>query len=161
MSNNLQGVLWALLATVLFATVAAMAKVAVVEYHVLQILFIRQVIVFISILPSLVQTFPGSLKTHHPIVHIMRLLGAFVALSTSIWAVAVLPLTTAITLAFAQVFFVALLALKFLNEAVGIHRIFSIIAGFAGVVVVMRPGVDGIVDLNALIPIFGALKSNF
>ena len=41
LSTNMQGILWALLATGLFAATAAMAKVAVTEYHVLQILFFR------------------------------------------------------------------------------------------------------------------------
>lgn len=156
MSNTLQGTLWALLATALFATVAAMAKVAVSEYHVLQILLIRQGIVFLSAVPSLLKTFPNSLKTQHPVLHALRLLGSFTALSTNIWAVAVLPLTTAVTLAFAQVFFAALLALKFLNEPVGVHRIAAIVVGFVGVVVVMRPGIDGLIDRNALIPVVGA-----
>ena len=34
LSDNVQGILWALLATGLFATVAAMAKLAVTEFHV-------------------------------------------------------------------------------------------------------------------------------
>ncbi|MCP4430816.1 MAG: DMT family transporter [Gammaproteobacteria bacterium] len=157
MSDNVKGILWALLATALFAIVAAMAKVAVNEYHVLQILFFRQVLVFLSCLPSIAKSFPGSLITQHPKIHASRLLGAFVALSCSIWAVAVLPLTTAITLGFAQVFFVALLALSFLNESIGKHRIIAVIAGFIGVVIIMRPGVEGIVDVYALIPILGAL----
>ena len=158
--ENVRGVLWALLATGVFATVAAMAKVAVTEFHVLQILFFRQVIVFLSSLPSIAKSFPNSLKTRHPGIHAMRLLGAFVALSASIWAVAVLPLTTAITLAFAQVFFVALLAAWFLDESVGLHRIGAVIAGFVGVVVVMRPGVDGLINLYALIPLAGALGAS-
>ncbi len=156
-SDNVKGILWALLATALFAIVAAMAKVAVNEYHVLQILFFRQVLVFLSCLPSIAKSFPGSLITQHPKIHASRLLGAFVALSCSIWAVAVLPLTTAITLGFAQVFFVALLALSFLNESIGKHRIIAVIAGFTGVVIIMRPGVEGMVDVYALIPILGAL----
>ncbi len=156
-SDNVKGILWALLATALFAIVAAMAKVAVNEYHVLQILFFRQVLVFLSCLPSIAKSFPGSLITQHPKIHASRLLGAFVALSCSIWAVAVLPLTTAITLGFAQVFFVALLALSFLNESIGKHRIIAVIAGFIGVVIIMRPGVEGMVDVYALIPILGAL----
>jgi drug/metabolite transporter (DMT)-like permease len=155
--DNIEGIFWALLATALFAIVAAMAKVAVNEYHVLQILFFRQIIVFLSCLPSIAKSFPGSLKTQHPKMHASRLIGAFVALSCSIWAVAVLPLTTAITLGFAQVFFVALLALGFLSEPVGKHRIAAVVAGFVGVVIVMRPGVEGIVDVQALIPILGAL----
>ena len=95
-----------------------MAKVAVKDYHVLQILFFRQIVVFLSSVPSIAQSFPKSLKTRHPLTHAFRLMGAFVALSCGIWAVAVLPLTTAITLGFAQVFFIALLALYFLNETV-------------------------------------------
>ena len=142
-SDNIQGILWALVATALFAIVAAMAKVAVTEYSVLQILFFRQIVVFLSSLPSIAKAFPQSLKTQYPLIHAARLIGAFVALSCSIWAVSVLSLTTAITLGFAQVFFVALLSLYILKEAVGVHRIAAIVVGFIGVVVVMRPGVDG------------------
>lgn len=159
--DNVKGVIWALLATGLFAAVAAMAKVAVTEYHVLQILFFRQIVVFLSSLPSIAKSFPQSLKTRHPGLHALRLAGAFVALSTSIWAVAVLPLTTAITLAFAQVFFVALLAMRFLGEPVGPHRIGAVIVGFVGVVAAMRPGVDGIFNAYALIPLVGALGAAF
>lgn len=134
-----------------------MAKAAVLEYHVLQILFFRQIFVFLSSLPSIAKSFPESLKTKHPRLHALRLTGAFVALSFSIWAVAVLPLTTAITLSFAQVFFVALIALKFLNESVGIHRIAAVLLGFIGVVIIMRPGVNGTIDWHTLIPIVGAI----
>lgn len=159
--DNIQGILWALLATGLFATVAAMAKFAVTEYHVLQILFFRQIVVFFSSLPSISADFPQSLKTKHPDLHGVRLLGAFVALSTSIWAVAILPLTTAITLSFAQVFFVALAAAWFLKEPVGVHRICAVIVGFIGVVVVMRPGVDGLFNLYTLVPLAGAFGAAF
>lgn len=48
-----------------------------------------------------------------------------------IWAVAVLPLTTAITLSVAQVFFVALLAVWVLGEPVGWHRIGAAVAVIA------------------------------
>jgi len=157
MHNNAQAILWALLATALFATAAAMAKVAVNEYHVLQILFFRQLMVFFSTTPSIVRGFPSNLKTQNPKIHTCRLIGSFIALSCSIWAVAVLPLTTAITLGFAQVFFVALLAMFLLNESVGKHRIAAVVAGFIGVLVVMRPGADGLIDVYSLIPILGAL----
>lgn len=156
MSNNTKGILWALLAAALFSIVIAMAKVAVVDYHVLQILFFRQIVVFLSSLPDIAKSFPNSLKTRRPGIHAARLTGAFTALSCGIWAVSVLPLTTATTLGFAQVFFVALLALAFLNEAVGAHRIGAVIVGFIGVIVVMRPGIDGLFDVHALIPLLGA-----
>lgn len=157
MSDNAKGICWALVATALFAITAAMAKVAVDEYHVLQILFFRQLVVFASSVPAIAKSFPESLKTQYPAQHVMRLLGAFVALACGIWAVALLPLTSAITLGFAQVFFVALLAALILKESVGRHRILAVIGGFAGVVVVMRPGVDGLIDVGTLIPLAGAV----
>jgi len=157
MPQNIQAIYWALLATALFAGVIAMAKLAVVDYHVLQIVFFRQIFVLLSALPTVIKTFPHSLRTKHPSLHALRLTGAFVALTTGVWAVAVLPLTTAITLTFAKVFFVALLALWFLGEPVGRHRQLAVLAGFIGVLVVMRPGQGGFVDLNALIPVVGAL----
>lgn len=156
MSNNLKGVLWALLATALFSVGAALAKVAVVDYHVLQILFFRQCVVFASTLPVLAKTYPYTLKTNHPLPQALRLGGAFIAMAAGIWAVAFLPLTTATTLAFAQVFFVAVLAGLFLNETLSGPRAFSILFGFIGVLVVMRPGYDGFTSTYALIPLTGA-----
>jgi len=141
----------------MFAIAAAFAKVAVTEYHVLQILFFRQIVVFLSSLPSIARSFPHSLKTQRPGLNSVRLTGAFVALSCGIWAVSVLPLTTAITLGFSQVFFVSLIAFWVLNEGVGMHRLAAVILGFVGVVIVMRPGVDGFLSAGALIPILGAL----
>ncbi|MFK7964244.1 MAG: DMT family transporter [Burkholderiaceae bacterium] len=156
-TDNLRGIGWALLATALFTLAAAMAKVAVNDYHVLQILFFRQLMVFCSSLPAISRSFPQSLHTTQPYWHLLRLCGAFTALSCGIWAVAVLPLTTAITLGFAQVFLVAVLARLFLGEAVGYHRMGAVLVGFIGVVIVMRPGADGLINLHALIPVAGAL----
>ncbi|MTI16208.1 DMT family transporter [Rhodobacteraceae bacterium RKSG542] len=157
MPENIQGVLWALLATALFAVTAALAKLAVSEYHVLQILFFRQLVVLASTLPAISRSFPQSLKTKRPITHALRMLGAFTALSCGIWAVAVLPLTAATTLGFSQVFFVALFAMVFLGEQVGKHRLTAILFGFIGVIIAMRPGTDGLFDMATLIPILGAL----
>lgn len=157
MSNNFQGALWALLAAALFVLASAMAKAAVVDYHVLQILFVRQIIVFASTAPTVFRTFPGSLKTRFPALHLLRLVGAFTALAGSIWAVGLLPLTTATTLAFTKIFFIGLLANWFLGEAVGRHRVLATILGFVGVLVVMRPGADTFHSLTALVPVIAAL----
>jgi drug/metabolite transporter (DMT)-like permease len=159
-SNNLKGVLWALIATALFALAAAMAKVAVKDYHILQILFFRQLVVFLSSLPFIASSFPASLKTQQPLIHTYRLIGAFIALSGGIWAVSILPLTTATTLGFAQVFFISLLAWYFLNEPIGTHRLGAVALGFLGVILVMRPGFDGILNVNVLIPTIAALGAS-
>ena len=157
LSDNTKGILWMLIATFLFAVVAAMAKVIVHEVHVLQILLFRQIFVFASTVPAIAKSPTQIFVTRHPWMHAARLLGAFVALACGIWAVSVLPLTAAITLGFAQVFFVALLAKAFLGEHVGLRRMMAVMVGFIGVIIVMRPGADEIINFSALIPIVGAL----
>ncbi len=156
MSSNSKGILWALVATALFALSSAMSKIAVADYHVLQILFIRQIVVFFSVLPSIAKSFPENLKTDYPCIHILRLSGAFVALSMGIWAVAVLPLTTATVLAFSQVFFGTLLAMKFLREPIGNHRILAVVIGFIGVIIVIQPKLGGFIETKSFIAILAA-----
>lgn len=157
LSQNTQGLLWGLLASALFATVAALAKLASADYHVLQILFFRQLVVFISCLPTVAATFPSSLKTKHPALHVVRLVASFVALACGLWAITLLPLTTAITLSFAQVLFIALLAFFFLQEKLGVHRLGAVAVGFLGVLMVMRPGVEGLLNIDAVVPVVGAM----
>jgi drug/metabolite transporter (DMT)-like permease len=156
MTDNTRAAFLALISTGLITGVAALSKAAVVDYHVLQILFFRQCIVFLSTLPQIAKDFPNSLKTENPKLHCIRLAGAFVGLTFSIWAVGLLPLTTATTLAFSQTFFMAVLAFVFLKEAVGWHRIGAIIVGFLGVLIVVRPGGEGFANLGTLVAIAGA-----
>jgi drug/metabolite transporter (DMT)-like permease len=160
MSKNMVGILWALVATVLYAVSAAMGKTAAADYHILQILFFRQIIVFLSVLPAITHNFPENLKTSHPLAHGFRLAGAFIALSMGLWAVSVLPLATAIVLMFSQTFFVTILGIWFLGEGIGLHRLASILIGFAGVVIVVRPGMDGFADMNSLIPVCAAVGAS-
>lgn len=151
------GVAWALLAALLYTLAAAAAKVLVGDVHVLEILFFRQIVVLLSTLPEMRRSFPQALYTSRPGLHAIRLVGAFLALSCGIWAVAVLPLATATTLGFSQVFFVALLARFFLGETVGPKTFAAIALGFAGVLVVMRPGAEGLSLLHAAIPLLGGV----
>lgn len=158
MANNGKGILWALFAAALYTIAAAMAKTALNKYglHVLQVLFFRQGIVFLSSLPAIAPRFPECLKTNRPGLHGIRLVGAFVALSCGIWAVAVLPLTTAVTVAFAQVPFVFLLSVGVLGERGRLRRGVATVVGFCGIVIAMHPGMGGVFDVRTLIPLAGA-----
>ena len=156
-SSSLSSLIWALAAAGLFALTAALSKLAVADYHLLQVLFFRQLIVAFSTVPALMRGGLNVLRTRAPGWHALRLTGAFTALAGGIWAVDLLPLTTATTLFFAQVFFVTLLAVLLLSERVGRHRLWAVLVGFAGVVVAMRPGVDGLLDPRALVPLGAAL----
>lgn len=157
MSKNFEGALWALGATVMFAIAIAMSKLAAQDFHILEILFFRQAVIFCYVLPSIVRHFPTNLKTKHPIVHAFRLVGGFATLSISLWAVTFMPLTTVVVLLFSSVFFVSILATIFLDEKIGIYRILSIVIGFAGVIIVVRPDFGSISDASSLVVLIAAL----
>lgn len=156
MTRNLQGIFWSLGATAVGSVAAAMVKFATEDFHVLQILFFRQLVILITVLPIALRSFPDGLKTNRPGLQALRLAGAFIALTSGFWAISHLPLTTATVLNFTKTFFVTLLAAKFLAEPFGIHRMAAIVTGFIGVIIVVRPGFDGLADPAALVAIFGA-----
>lgn len=66
-----------------------------------------------------------------------------------------MQLATATTLAFAGPFFVTMLSVPMLGHRVGIWRISAVLVGFAGVVMVMRPGSDAFTHV-AVLPIAAA-----
>lgn len=153
MTPHNNAVYLALTATAIVALTGALTKAAAQDVPILEILFFRQMGVLASTLPALLRT-KSTLRTAKPALHSLRLLGAFIALSFGIWALAVLPLTTAITLSFLQVVFVALLAPRFLGEPASRHRVLATGLGLAGVAIFLNP--TGFTDIRILIPLIGA-----
>jgi drug/metabolite transporter (DMT)-like permease len=160
MTNNVKAILWALLATAFFSLGAALVKLAIRDYHILQILFFRQSIVLLTILPSLVRVGPSLLQTKRPALHALRLIAALVALLSGFWAVSGLPLTTAVTLGFTSIFFVSGLAFLFPGETLGPHRLAAIGLGFIGVLVTMRPDLGGLGNLYSLAAVLSAFAAS-
>ncbi len=155
--GNVRGALWALMATALFVVTGAMVKYASQSYHITQILFFRQIVMLVLVLPTIIRHFPQSLETERPGLHVLRLLGALAALFMGFTALAHLPLATAITLSFAKLFFVTLIAIPMVGEKVGRYRISAIIAGFVGVLIMLKPDPGSAVSPYALVAITGAV----
>jgi len=157
MNTSVKGMILALIAAGLFSFTAAMGKMAASEFHVLQILFFRQIIIFLSVLPCLRRNFPVVLKTKHPTLHGLRLLGAFLSLSLGLWSVAIMPLMTAVVLMFSYTFFVSLLACWLLKETLTVHRFIALLFGFIGVAIISNPDLNILSDVRTLVPMGAAI----
>ncbi len=57
-----------------------------------------------------------------------------------VWSLAVLPLATAITMLYLSPIFMVILSVPLLGERISRHRWIAVIGGFAGVLIIMRPG---------------------
>ncbi len=80
----------------------------------------------------------------------------FVAYTCYYLALASLPIATTVALYFVAPLFITLLSVLFLSETVGPRRWLAVIGGFAGVLIVLRPGSD-LFDWASLLPIISGL----
>ncbi len=73
-----------------------------------------------------------------------------------VWSLAVLPLATAITMLYLSPIFMVILSVPLLGERISRHRWIAVIGGFAGVLIIMRPGAAGF-QWVLLLPLLAAM----
>ena len=134
----------------LFAATDAMSKLLVETLPALQVAWARQIGLVICILPLLALRGGSVLRTARPGLQILR--GLLTVGSSLLFIIAVrfVPLADAIAVSFVAPLVITVLGALFLGEAVGVRRWTAVAIGFAGAIIVLRPGL-GIVDPAALL----------
>jgi S-adenosylmethionine uptake transporter len=135
------------LASLLFATMGVCVKLASAHYATGEIVFYRGLIgaMFIA---ALTRWRGGSLKTRVPAMHFWRSASGVVALCLWFYAIAHLPLATAVTLNYMSSVWMALFllggAVMLNNPRVRIdgRLVGTVLVGFAGVALVLRPTLE-------------------
>lgn len=157
MTPLLQAVAVMAFGKLLFALQDAIIKEMSANYPIHQIMSIRGWIA-IPILLLLIHFSIrlGALRRHHPGFHLLRGLLMFTAFTAFYIGLTEISLTTATALFFTAPFFITLLSVPLLKEKVGARRIAGIVAGFIGVIIVLRPDTADF-DWIALLPVIAAL----
>lgn len=150
LSGNLKGSITIVVAALGFALMTALIKLAGERLHVTQILFVRQIVMMAIVMPSVLNHFPGCLKTARLDLQIIRVVFALIAMLCGFYAVIHMPLADAMAIGFAKSFFVTIFAIFILHEVVGIRRWSAVAVGFVGVVVMMQPGTEGFDPISIL-----------
>jgi drug/metabolite transporter (DMT)-like permease len=115
-------------------------KPASQNLHPFEVTFFRHVFTLFVMLPLLMKLGPGALRTGKFPLILLR--GLFGFASTVLWFYAVpnLPLANATAINFTAPLWATLFAAVILHEPVRIRRWIATAVGFAGVLVVLRPG---------------------
>ena len=140
--NARLGILFVIAAMVSISINDMLIKRFSTGYPLHQMVFLRSLIGIC--LTMLVLQFEGGfglLKTRRPGLHAIRAALLVFGNMTFFAALAVLPLATTTALFFISPLVITLLSVVFLGERVGPRRIGAVIAGFLGVLIMMRPGV--------------------
>ena len=148
---------WMLAAVASFSLMDAGMKLLSAHYPPLQVTLLRGAaslpFVLVWVLAS------AGVRSIVPVrwgLHLLRGVLGMVMIGCFVYALKRMPLSTAYTLYFVAPLLVAALSVPLLGERVGPRRWTAIGIGMLGVVVVLRPGVDGLVSFPGLMVLLAA-----
>src|SRR5210317_462283 len=155
--NNSKGIILIMIAMSLFAMQDSLIKF-IFEQSSLYEIFFGRYLVAATLLFCYIK-FRGqkvTLKTHYPILTIVRVILHFFAFSFFFISLTYMQLATANALFFSCPFFVSIFAKFFLKEFIGIRRWSAIAFGFMGVLIVLNPNFSEF-EFRNLLPVLSAL----
>ena len=151
------GILYMVLMSGCVISMDASAKLLTSEMPLLMIVWGRFLFNFIFIALFFLRTDPRDLlRTQRLPLQILRSLLGLGATFTFWWALAFLSLPDCVAIAFISPLLVTAFSALLLDEKVGIHRWGAVITGFAGVVIIIRPGM-GVGHWSVILPLITAL----
>ncbi len=154
--DPLRGIALSVGSTVLFSVSDATAKVLSAHLPVVEIAWLRYVI-FVLVAGVLVRRArPRAVWPRSPALQVTRGVCLVASSLLFIFGLRRLPLAEASTISFVSPVLTTMLSVPLLGEQVGVRRWAAVVAGLAGVVVVMRPGLAGF-QPAALFPLGSAL----
>jgi len=130
-----------MLSLLLFSLMDASVKWLGAYYPTTQIMFFRCIVALIPIVVIILMRGGfGILRTAHKKLHMLRSLLGIGAMALAFYAFSLMPLAAAISILHTAPLFMTALSVLLLREKVGLRRWCAVIIGFAGMLIVVRPG---------------------
>ncbi|NNE22096.1 MAG: DMT family transporter [Rhizobiales bacterium] len=128
-------------AVLLFSVADAFGKwFGMAGYHTTQIVFFRYLFGLLAVWVVVWHDGVPALRTKRPLAHVVRGVMMFCALSLFFRGLRDVPLAEGIAVAFTAPLFATAMSGPVLGEKVGMQRWAAVLAGFAGMLVMLRPG---------------------
>ncbi len=144
-------------ATVLFSVMTVLVKWLGAIYGPVMVVFSRCFFALIPVLPLMMRHGVwNAMRTRRPGTHAFRCAIGIVGMALNFYALTVLPMADVVAIGFTVPMFSTALSIPLLGEKVRIRRWSAVVVGFAGVVLIVRPGFGGDAALAA-IPLAAAL----
>jgi len=155
-SNSKLGILLMLGGMFLFSAVDTQAKFLTDTFHPAQIIWFRQLGLFIGVLILIGMKGSAVLSTRQPLLQLTRGGLAICSAVLFVYAIRHAELADAVAVSFVAPFFLTILGAIFLGEKVGIRRWSAVVIGFIGAMIIIRPG-TGAVHPAVLLVVIAAL----
>ena len=142
-------------AAIAFSAMIVVLRLAMEQMHPFQVAFFRNVFGLMFMLPWLIQTRFGGLRTRRMPLYLLRGCTALVAMLAWFHGLSVMPMAEAVSLSFTTPLFATIGAALVLRESVRARRWGATVLGFVGVLVILRPGTEAITP-GALVVLLSA-----
>jgi len=156
LNGNLRGIIWLTVGAILFSVTDVVVKTLGRTFHPFELALFRYAIGFAMLVPVFLHMGWARIKTRHIGLHLTRLVIACTAQIGLFVAVIHLKLADATAIMFSKPLFTTIVAVILLSEVVQARRWAATIIGFAGVIIMIRPG-TATMDPVALIAVGAAL----
>ena len=152
---NVQGAIWLVSGGFIFTSTSVMIRLLSAEIESVQTAFFRAVISVILLLPMIAAGRVKPWRSKRIVGHFWRTAMGTGSMVLGFYAVSMLPLADATAIAFSQPLFSVVVAALVLGEKVRWRRWSATVIGFAGVLIMVRPG-EGSLQLGALVALANA-----
>ena len=154
-SQTAHAVVMMICAGAVIALLWAILRYASETMNPLYMVFWRSLFGAMLLAPMFMRTGVGSLRTKRLPLHFARSAFGVFAMIGIFYSVAHIELAQAVAISYSAPLFATLGAVLILGEKIRARRVFAIVVGFFGMVVVLRPGMESI-NLGTLAAVMGA-----
>ena len=143
-------------AMVFFTSMGLFIRLSSETLHVLEVVFFRNFLAVVLMAPWIMQQGLGALRTEKYGLYSLRAAVNLVAMAAGFAAITMIPLAEATALGFTAPLFATIGAVLVLGEVIRARRVAALVAGFVGMLIVLRPGMEAITP-GALLALGNAL----
>lgn len=155
-SAAVRGAFWMLASVLCLVGMTIGARELSATMSSVEILSFRAIVGVVVMFPLLLRTGWPAFRTHQFRWHAGRSVLQFAAQFAWVFGIGILPLAEITALEFTIPLWAAPIAIVFLGERMGIHKWIAAFLGFAGILVILRPGF-AVVSPAALVVLAGCL----
>ena len=155
-SSQTKAIILNILSIVFFSIMVIFIRKAAENLHILEVVFFRNLLAFILILPLLNSTGLAAIKMNNTKLFFMRAFVGAIAMLAGFTCLTLIPLAQATAITFSQPLFITIGATIFLGEIIKARRIAAIIVGIIGMLIIVQPGFNSF-SLGIILAIISAL----
>jgi drug/metabolite transporter (DMT)-like permease len=138
-SSTNRGIFWMIVSCIAFSTMWVLIRYASHDVHAFVIVFFRNFFGTLALLPMMLRN-KGLMKLNRLKANVRRATSGFIATTGTFYAVSHAPMATALSINYTAPLFATVGAVLFLGEKIHFRRVAALIIGFAGMLIVVRPG---------------------